>query len=130
MPRSYYVVSTLDDRNKSHDFSSSDHWCILTKTDNPVYHELSKKQQGMERGDRIALYRPKTKFSSNNMIILALGIVVYYDSITQTVKVDWIRKNMNREVRSRTCDQVINGPFYEGKEGQEIDNWLGKVFRL
>lgn len=133
MSRSYYVVTAYDPHTKVNhmeDFLKNGFWRLPAPQNTQEHLKFHDTQSNMARGDRIALFRPETKHNDNSILILALGIVQFVDKNADLVKVDWIRTNMLRKVRTRTCKEMLNGPFQDGREGSDADSWLGKVFRL
>jgi hypothetical protein len=110
------------------DFLKNGFWRLPAPQDSQEYLKFHDTQTNMVRGDRIALFRPETKHNDNSIIVLALGIIQHPEE--DLIKVDWIRTNMLRKVRTRTCKEMCNGPFTDGREGSDVDSWLGKVFRL
>lgn len=83
-----------------------------------------EKAEKIKLGDRIAIKKMKGKGSSE-IKICHLGIVkgVILDTNKVICTVDWVVKNMNRNVESKGCFKSIHGPFTH-------DEWVQEVFCL
>lgn len=81
-----------------------------------------KKGEKINVGDRIAIKRMKGKGASD-IKILHLGIVkgVISDIDKVICIVDWVVKDLNRDVESRGCFKSIHGPYQK-------DEWIEKIF--
>ena len=84
-------------------------------------HQLASQIQPK---DRIAIKRMKGK-GHTEIRILHLGIVmgVILDTSNVICTVDWVAKNLNRDVKSRGCFGSIHGPY-------EHNTWIQEVFCL
>ncbi|WP_373795804.1 hypothetical protein [Neisseria dentiae] len=82
------------------------------------------KGEKIQVGDRIAIKRMKGQGSSE-IKILHIGIVKGVIAETDKVicVVDWIVKNLDRNVESRGCFKSIHGPY-------DKDEWIEKIFCL
>lgn len=72
-------------------------------------------------GDRIAIKQMLGR-GSPTILIKALGVVREIDPQDKRVYVDWLVKDLKREVESKGCFKAIHGPYnYE-------DEWTRQVF--
>ncbi|HGM1965767.1 TPA: hypothetical protein ACKJ3E_002042 [Neisseria gonorrhoeae] len=82
------------------------------------------KGEKIQVGDRIAIKRMKGQGLSE-IKILHIGIVKGVISETNKIicVVDWIVKNLDRNVESRGCFKCIHDPY-------DKDEWIEKIFCL
>ena len=86
--------------------------------------EQFKTGEKIQVGDRIAIKRMKGKGESD-IRILHIGIVkgVIAEAKKVIFVVDWVAKDLDRDVESRGCFKSIHGPFPK-------DEWIEKIFCL
>ena len=82
------------------------------------------KGEQIKVGDRIAIKRMKGKGSSE-IKILHIGIIkgVVAETNKSICVVDWIVKNLDRNVESKGCFGSIHGPY-------DKNEWIEKIFCL
>jgi hypothetical protein len=77
----------------------------------------------MQPGDRIAVKRMLGK-GSPNIAIRALGIIREIDPIDHRVYVEWLVKDLSRQVPSKGAYKSIHGPY------KADSPWTKRVFCL
>jgi hypothetical protein len=116
--RGYWDYGYPDDYgspNHAHGFP--DH----TQYDKEHPDEAARRNQ-IQAGDRIAI-KAMLGQGAKEIRIRAIGIVKDNDFIEGRVYVDWLLKDMERNVPSGGCFGTIHGPFAP-------DSWIGEVFRI
>jgi hypothetical protein len=119
----YWVVGTMwgghDDQSDK--FIRRGYWFLgWSETEQPA---RAKRRDQIRSGDRIAIKRMLGQ-GSPNIEIRALGVVREIDDEDKRVYIDWLVRDVNREVAARGCFQPIHGPFVES------DQWPKEVFRI
>ena len=74
--------------------------------------ELAKLRDLIKPGDRIAIKQMLGQ-GSPNVRVKAIGVVKEVDIADKRVYVDWLVKNLLRDVPSKGCYGSIHGPFSE-----------------
>lgn len=120
----YWLVGAswggIDHQDES--FVKNGYW-VLGWEQNQQPDQFSKGEK-ICVGDRIAIKRMKGQGASE-IKILHIGIVKGVISETNKIicVVDWVAKNLDRNVESRGCFKSIHGPY-------EKDEWIEKIFCL
>ena len=83
----------------------------------------AKRRDEIRPGDRIAIKRMLGQ-ASPNIEIRALGVVREIDDEDKRVYIDWLVRDLNRQVAARGCFQSIHGPFAES------DDWVKEAFKI
>ncbi len=86
--------------------------------------QMASLRDQMKAGDRIAIKSMRGQGSST-ITIKGLGIIKELDE-NGRVYVNWIIKDLNREVPAHGCFASIHGPYSPDDES----GWLGEVFRI
>lgn len=81
----------------------------------------AEKRDEIKENDRIAI-KTMDGQGRDTITIHAIGIVKGNDD--KKIHIDWLVKNMNRQVYSKGCFSTIHGPF------KFADDWTKEVFCL
>lgn len=119
----YWVVGAMwygrDDQSPK--FIRRGYWFLgYSDKDDPVQ---AKRRDQMKKGDRIAIKKMLGQ-GSPNIQIRALGVIKEIDDEDKRVYVDWLVKDLKRDVPSRGFYKSIHGPF------TGADSWVKKVFHI
>lgn len=121
----YWVVgASFDIEDMYQEFIENNFWYMgwdEESKENPRVKEFFERISKIKLGDRIAIKRMLGPSQSDNIKIMAIGIVKKIVK-NDIVFIDWIVKDMNRHVPIKGCIGTIYGPFdYQ-------DNWTKEVF--
>lgn len=87
-------------------------------------NEFIDRANAIKVNDRLAIKQLLGK-GSKNILIKAIGIVTSIDKSEKMIYVNWICKNMNREVPIKGFIGSIYGPYT-----LEQDQWIGQYFSI
>jgi hypothetical protein len=117
----YWVVGAMwgghDDQSEV--FIRRGYW-FLGWSDKEQPAQASLRDQ-IKPGDRIAIKRMLGQ-GATEIEIRAIGVVIDIDSDDKRIYVDWLVKDLHRQVPSRGCFKTIHGPY------QDNDQWIRDAF--
>jgi hypothetical protein len=114
------VGATWDGETQLEKYLRRGHWLLgWGDADQPGQAAIRDK---IRKRDRMAIKQMLGRGSSS-ILIKALGIVEEIDE-DKTVWVNWLVKDLHREVSARGCFASVHGPFCES------DPWVQDVFHI
>jgi hypothetical protein len=119
----YWVVGAMwgghDDQSDK--FIRRGYWYLGYKGDDQP--DQQKRRDQVRPGDRIAIKRMLGR-GSPDIEIRALGVVREIDEDDKRIYIDWLVRDVKRQVPGNGCFASIHGPFTED------ESWTTEVFRI
>jgi hypothetical protein len=122
-PQYFLGGANWDGIDQCADFIESGRW----ETGSDEYTKVClPRLKKMKKGDRLAIKKMLGQGSSF-IQIRAIGIIKSVDIVRGIVYVDWVRKDMKRNVDSSNAFAVLHGPYLN--TGKHAD-WINQIFCL